>query len=433
MNRWASFIMVLLLLSACGFYQLNGFDQEENNRRVASLGAAQLAVSDEEAFLDELEEKLISLHSYYLIGAKHLENFDSQIKESTIEKIYESGPYLKLIAVRTQTEEIEKELSQVWEDLSVSKSIETKTIKDKMVERIRAYSKKSPHAQLALENLSSQLGIELKQDKNKVDLHKTTDLAGEFKEFSKRNEFAVYEKNIEHLSYMLEFDIKENNKRFIPSAGKQGNVSGYEFPEKVWALTFDDGPGRQNTKSVLKHLKNQKMKANFFLLTQNVKKNPDIAKEIQNAGMDIGAHSYTHKQLTKVGALTLEKEISLATNELANFLGKKIDFFRLPYGAGLNSVPVREKIAENNLLHVFWTIDTVDWMPQPSDQIVQRAISLMKKSSRDSGIVLLHDIHSRSAEASLEIMKYLRTNERRVCTIKEIVTQINEGAAKVCP
>ena len=39
-----------------------------------------------------------------------------------------------------------------------------------------------------------------------------------------------------------------------------------------------------------------------------------------------------------------------------------------------------QKIADNNLIHVFWSIDTLDWMAQPASDVVKRTLEMMKKS-----------------------------------------------------
>ncbi|MFA7614634.1 MAG: polysaccharide deacetylase family protein, partial [Candidatus Caldatribacteriota bacterium] len=235
-----------------------------------------------------------------------------------------------------------------------------------------------------------------------------------------------------HIAHTL--DTKNvKSKRFEPSTTRTGNITGNEFPAKVWSLTFDDGPGRKTTQSILADLKKRKMKASFFQLTQKAQENQSVAKELRAAGMEIALHSYSHKQLTKVNNTVLEKEITTALKDLKKIHDNiDIHFFRLPYGAGVNTTHIRQKIAENKLIHVFWNVDTLDWMAQPTADIVKRTVELMKKTKNDAGVILFHDIHQRTADASPQIMDYLQKDGRRVCTLKTIVDDINAGAAKVC-
>lgn len=56
----------------------------------------------------------------------------------------------------------------------------------------------------------------------------------------------------------------------------------------------------------------------------------------------------------------------------------------------------------------------------------------MKKTARDSGIILFHDVHPRSAEASEQIMDHLKLDARRVCPLGKIVEEMNRGEKSVC-
>ncbi|HXH73621.1 MAG TPA: polysaccharide deacetylase family protein [Bacteriovoracaceae bacterium] len=422
------------LLSSCGAYQWLGDKTVQNNRQIASIGAQQLLIDDQDGFNEMLQENLHSLHSYYLIGQKNLIKFDSDLGQVKLEKLYESDSYLNLIAVRSQAEEIEHELEEVWDMLGNSKDKKQISIQLKMKLAIQKYAEKSPYAALAMENLMHHLQIvSLPSARKNKFTSGRKEMAAEFKSMENSKEFAVYEKNIEHLSHMLDIKFDGEGKKFYPSSTKSGNITGNEFPSKVWSLTFDDGPGKATSLIILKNLKERNLKATFFQLTQHVKDLPEIAREIREAGMEIASHSYGHIQLTKVGAVTLEREITDATNDLGKLHGKEIKFYRLPYGAGLNSPQIRDKIAENKLIHVFWNIDTLDWMPQAPEKIVKRTLALMKKTPKDAGVLLFHDIHLRTTLATPEIMDYLKIDGRRVCTLDEIVTQINEDAETVCP
>jgi hypothetical protein len=72
-------------------------------------------------------------------------------------------------------------------------------------------------------------------------------------------------------------------------------------------------------------------------------------------------------------------------------------------------------------------------MQQEPQKIVNRTLSLMKKTERDQGVILFHDIHQRTALATPQIMDYLKQGQRRACTLSEIVNQMNAGSETVCP
>src|SRR5690606_9460079 len=112
--------------------------------------------------------------------------------------------------------------------------------------------------------------------------------------------------------------------------------------------------------------------------------------------------SWTRRELTKIGRLTLDREIDSAIKGLAK-AKSQIKFFRLPYGAGLSTSHIRAKLVEHNLIHASWTVDALDWMPQTASQITKRTLALMAKDKKDSGMVMFHAVHPRTSDAVAQI------------------------------
>ena len=329
--------------------------------------------------------------------------------------------------VRTQVDEIENEL------IEISKLNDNKTKSDIqrvhiLKERISIFARKSALATLAMHNLGSNLGLKLNE---KIKMTHS-DLLEEIKVLDTNKDFQIYDKNIDHLSHMLATDIKSNAKKFRPSETEAGNISGNEFPAKVWALTFNNGPHKTFTPEVLQNLQNKNLTATFFLLGKQLSLANEEALLIKKAGMELGSHAFSHKELTKMGFVNIEKEIGLATKSMEEKLNMDIKFFRLPYGSGMEVPSIRQQIAKNNLIHAYWNIDTLDWLAQHPDRIVSRTKKLMEKTSRDSGIILFHDVHKRSVTASLEIMDFLKQDGRRTCTLGEIIEDMNQRRKSVC-
>lgn len=256
------------------------------------------------------------------------------------------------------------------------------------------------------------------------------------KKLSKRKNYKKLLKEIDQIEDSFQ-DDEINPERAIntdtiyPATDSHGNITGNGFPQNTWTITYDDGPGAKTTPTVLQNLKNKNVKATFFQLAQQVVALPVIAKSIKDAGMEIALHSYTHAQLTKLGDAGLEKEITQAKNVVENKLGTSIKLFRLPYGAGVNNANIRKKIAENKMVHVFWNVDTLDWQDKNPDSIVQRSLTQMKASPKNSGIILFHDIHSQSVIASAKLIDKMKEQKLRICSTGEIVDEINTGT-KIC-
>ena len=221
-------------------------------------------------------------------------------------------------------------------------------------------------------------------------------------------------------------------KKFFPSTGSNGNIMGLIFPKGTWALTYDDGPSPIHTPKILKNLEATNTKATFFWLAQNVIQYPNIVEQAGLSGHVQANHSWSHQQLPKLSDEGLQKEIVKSTEVESKAYGTPVKFFRCPYGAG-NSVPkIRKMIADLNMIHVFWNVDTLDWQDKDPDSIVARAKKQMS-SAGNKGVILFHDIHNQSVIASNKLVEWSKTlkgteNEIRWVTLPEIVSEMNGDA-----
>jgi peptidoglycan/xylan/chitin deacetylase (PgdA/CDA1 family) len=152
------------------------------------------------------------------------------------------------------------------------------------------------------------------------------------------------------------------------------------------ALTFDDGPWPDSTARVLRILAKARVKATFFLVGEQVRKHPEIARDELRAGMTLGSHSDSHPQ--PFGALPtpdIQREIDGGLHALSE-LGVRTKLFRPPGGA-IPPVVVAAARARG-LRTIVWTVDPDDWRRGTTpDQIVQRVL----QQTRPGSIVLLHD------------------------------------------
>ncbi len=239
-------------------------------------------------------------------------------------------------------------------------------------------------------------------------------------------QFEDVKKQIDTLAYeIIKINEEQRAETIYPSIKSSGNLTGNTFPTKVWSLTFDDGPSRLRSKLVVDNLIAHGMKANFFMLMRQVNRYPDVLDYILDNKMEVSLHSYNHKNLPKQNLETVNFEIRQAKEELEQRVGEKIDFFRLPYGAGLRNNSLRSVIAEENMIHVFWNVDTLDWKDKNPQSIFERTKLQMNKSPNDSGIILFHDIHAQTVIASEMVMNYLNGEDYKVCLLSEIVQFIN--------
>ena len=69
--------------------------------------------------------------------------------------------------------------------------------------------------------------------------------------------------------------------------------------DKEVVLTFDDDPWPGNTPAVLKALAGECLKAIFFEIGEHATWHPEITKQVIEAGMTVGTHTWSHKDLAR--------------------------------------------------------------------------------------------------------------------------------------
>ena len=79
------------------------------------------------------------------------------------------------------------------------------------------------------------------------------------------------------------------------------------------ALTFDDGPG-EYTEALLDCLTKTMRKLPFYMLGPQAQAYPEIVKDLKDAGMELGNHTWSHENLTTLGASGVTEEVT-KTNE----------------------------------------------------------------------------------------------------------------------
>lgn len=176
------------------------------------------------------------------------------------------------------------------------------------------------------------------------------------------------------------------------------------------ALTFDDGPG-EYTEELINCLVENNAKATFFMLGQNVEAYPEIAKELSDAGMELGNHSYSHPDLVTIGAEAAAQQVSNTDAALKAATGFEATVMRPPGGSFNDSV----KAAIDHPL-IIWSIDTRDWATKSEEQTYQ----VVMDNAQDGSVVLMHDIHEWSVKAAIRMIPDLIAKGFKLVTVSEL-------------
>lgn len=204
-----------------------------------------------------------------------------------------------------------------------------------------------------------------------------------------------------------------------PSKGSSGNLIGSEFPPETWAITFDDGPHPKYTEQILTMLDRQKVKATFFWLARNVLRYQKIVDRAGREGHARENHSFSHPRLTRVSATGLKHEVAESSEIMTSRYQEKPKFFRCPHGEFNDRV--RDMIAKQNMVHVFWNVDSLDWKIKDPARV--KAFVLKQMQRKRGGIVLFHDIKPKTSDVADQILTKHR--DKRWVTIPQIVEEMN--------
>lgn len=149
-------------------------------------------------------------------------------------------------------------------------------------------------------------------------------------------------------------------------------------------LTFDDCPNPGTTEIILKNLSDEKIKALFFCVGDNVQKYPELIQSILNEGHSIGNHTFNHKILSKISNQEKDFQISSFNLLFKEKFNLGVKYFRPPHGKFQLSTSSLMK--KHNLKNVMWSLLTYDYKNDLS--IVKFAA---KKYLKNNSIIVLHD------------------------------------------
>jgi peptidoglycan/xylan/chitin deacetylase (PgdA/CDA1 family) len=149
-------------------------------------------------------------------------------------------------------------------------------------------------------------------------------------------------------------------------------------------LTFDDGPNPGTLEEILKKLSEEKIKALFFCVGENVQKYPELVKEILSDGHSFGNHTFNHKIISKISNEEKDYQISTVNKIFNDQFDIKLKYFRPSHGRfQLSTSSLMKKYQLKNIM---WSLLTYDYKNDLS--IVKFAV---EKYLKPNSIIVLHD------------------------------------------
>lgn len=151
------------------------------------------------------------------------------------------------------------------------------------------------------------------------------------------------------------------------------------------ALTFDDGPDPGGTPAVLDALEAAAIHATFFMVGEQVKAAPALAREVAARGHEIALHGATHRPHRELSPRDARDEVAYGLGTLEAATGRRPRWFRPPYG--VFSEHSYEAVRALELEPVYWSAWGLDWESIAAERIVD----VVERDLAPGAIVVLHD------------------------------------------
>jgi peptidoglycan/xylan/chitin deacetylase (PgdA/CDA1 family) len=182
------------------------------------------------------------------------------------------------------------------------------------------------------------------------------------------------------------------------------------------AMTFDDGPHPQNTPRLLDMLRARNIKATFYVIGQSVNLHPQIVRRTLEEGHEIGNHSNTHRQLSKLSDSEIIADLGRCESAVISATGTKPLTLRPPYGALL---PKQRELVYEHFGYpiILWSVDPLDWK-RPGPSVVS---SRILAGAKPGGIILSHDLHGQTVDAMPATLDTLLRRGYKFVTVSQLL------------
>lgn len=227
--------------------------------------------------------------------------------------------------------------------------------------------------------------------------------------------------------------VMGNYEKTLPAENEMGSnhstlVNGRNLPiycveteQKVVAISFDAAWGNEDTQKILEILKQNDVKATFFMTGGWVESYPEDVKSILEAGHDLGNHSENHKNMSQLSDADCEEELMCVHNKVKELTGYDMFLFRPPYGDYDNEVI--KKAEACGYYAIQWSIDSLDWKNYGVDDIIERVCN--HKALKNGAIILCHNGADYTADALDDLIKGIKEKGYTFVPISQLIYRDN--------
>ena len=179
-------------------------------------------------------------------------------------------------------------------------------------------------------------------------------------------------------------DVGANNKKVLEE--NNGICLGNAEKNSIY-LTFDEGYEAGYTSQILAILKENQVKATFFITAHYVNTQPELVKQMIEEGHIIGNHTVNHKSMPDLTEEEIKKEVMELHQVIYEKFGYEMKYIRPPMGEFSEStLNVTNQLGYQT---VMWSFAYEDWneKKQPDEEASKKKIL---ENLHNGEIMLLH-------------------------------------------
>jgi polysaccharide deacetylase family sporulation protein PdaB len=221
------------------------------------------------------------------------------------------------------------------------------------------------------------------------------------------------------IASILTMTISSKGTFAVFSRDKKMPIYCVDTEEKKVAITFDTTWGESNTMELLDILDKYNAKATFFVIGLWADNFPDLVKEIDKRGHEIGNHSNKHPNMTTISKERILKDTEIADAKILDLTGKNTTLFRFPEGA-YNDLAI-ETVESTGRKCIQWDVDSIDWKAQGTDIEYERVM----KKAKPGSIILFHTDVKYTPQSLPKILESLSSQGYKFVTVSELMYKDN--------
>jgi peptidoglycan/xylan/chitin deacetylase (PgdA/CDA1 family) len=185
--------------------------------------------------------------------------------------------------------------------------------------------------------------------------------------------------------------------------------------EKIFAISFDDGPNPEFTPKILEVLDKENICATFFCIGENIEKYPELAEQISKKHT-LANHSYSHSNFFDIFPVSrVIEEIEQTNLLIKKITGNKNKYFRPPFG--VTNPNIAKALRKLNMQSIGWSIRTLD----TTNKTEKNIFNDFTKKINGGDIILLHDNSNKSVNLLIKFIDFAKENNFKIVELEKLI------------